>query len=244
MIQKENELSVLLGRNPDRIPRGQPLTDQVVPPVVPAGLPSELLQRRPDIVQAEQQLAAATARIGAAKADRFPKVSLTGLLGLANPSLSKLFTPGGDFGIFGPTLTGPLLNAVSLGFQQRAAEAQARQAIAQYKQTILVAFREVEDALAGVAMAREQAAAQDRQVNALKAALRLANLRYKGGLAAYLDVLIAQRNLFDAELGLATTRRLYLTSVVQLYKALGGGWSSGDHSQEQSAAQALKIGNN
>ncbi|HWV46067.1 MAG TPA: efflux transporter outer membrane subunit [Nitrospira sp.] len=244
MIQKENELSVLLGRNPGQIPRGQPLTDQVVPPIVPAGLPSELLQRRPDIVQVEQQLAAATARIGAAKADRFPKLSLTGLLGIANPSLSRLFLPGGDFGIFGPTLTGPLLNAVSLGFQQDAAEAQARQAVAQYKQTILVAFKEVEDALAGVTMTREQAAAQERQVNALKAALRLANLRYKGGLANYLDVLIAQRNLFDAELALATTRRLYLTSVVQLYKALGGGWSLSDHSREQPVTEALKVGNN
>ena len=243
MIQKENELSVLLGRNPGQIPRGQSLTDQVVPPVVPAGLPSELLQRRPDVVQVEQQLAAATARIGAAKADRFPKLSLTGLLGVANPRLSKLFATGGEFGIFGPSLTGPLLNAVSLGFQQNAAEAQARQAIAQYKQTILTAFKEVEDALAGVTMAREQAAAQERQVNALKAALRLANLRYKGGLANYLDVLIAQRNLFDAELALATTRRLYLTSVVQLYKALGGGWSPNDHNREQPAAQALKVGN-
>lgn len=239
IIQKENELSLLLGRNPGQIPRGQSLTDQVMPPVVPAGLPSELLQRRPDIIQAEQQLAAATARIGAAKADRFPKLSLTGLLGLANPSLSKLFTAGGDFGVFGPTITGPILNAQSLGFQQDAAEAQTRQAVAQYKQTILVAFKEVEDALAGVAMAREQAAAQDRQVNALKVALRLANLRYKGGLANYLDVLIAQRNLFDAELALATTRRLYVTSVVQLYKALGGGWLPGEHGREQPVTEVF-----
>lgn len=241
VIQKENELNVLLGRNPSRIARGQSLTDQVMPPIVPAGLPSELLQRRPDIVQAEQQLAAATARIGAAKADRFPKFSLTGLLGIANPSLSKLFTAGGDFGVFGPTLTGPLLNAVSLGFQQDAAEAQSRQAVAQYKQTILVAFKEVEDALAGVTMAREQAAAQDKQVNALKAALRLANLRYKGGLANYLDVLIAQRNLFDAELALATTRRLHLTSVVQLYKALGGGWLPDEPGREQPVAAAFET---
>lgn len=244
IIQKENELSLLLGRSPEQIPRGRSLTAQVMPPVVPAGLPSELLQRRPDIIQAEQQLAAATARIGAAKADRFPKISLTALLGTANPSVSKLFAPGGDFEVFGPTFTGPLLNAVSLGFQQDAAEAQARQAVAQYKQVILTAFKEVEDALVGVAMTREQAGAQERQVDALNAALRRANLRYKGGLASYLDVLIAQRNLFDAELALATTRRSYLTSVVQLYKALGGGWSPVDHSQEQPVAGALKVGNN
>lgn len=238
MIQKENELSVLLGRNPGQIPRGLSLTGQMMPPVVPAGLPSELLQRRPDIVQAEQQLAAATARIGAAKADRFPKISLTGTLGIANPSLSKLFTPGGDFGVLGPGLTGSLLNAQALGFQQDAAEAQARQAVAQYKQTILVAFKEVEDALVGVSTAREQEAAQDRQVNALQAALRLANLRYKGGLANYLDVLIAQRNLFDAELSLASTRRFYLTSVVQLYKALGGGWSLEEQGRARPVAAA------
>jgi multidrug efflux system outer membrane protein len=241
MIQKENELGVLLGRNPGQIPRGQSLTDQVMPPVVPAGLPSELLQRRPDVVQAEQQLAAATARIGAAKADRFPKISLTGILGIANPNLTKLFTPGSDFGVLGPGITAPLLNAQLLGFQQEAAEAQARQAIAQYRQTILVAFKEVEDALTGVTTSREQAAAQERQVNALQAALRLANLRYKGGLANYLDVLIAQRNLFDAELSLASTRRLYLTSVVQLYKALGGGWSPGNTGQEQPLAAAYET---
>jgi multidrug efflux system outer membrane protein len=118
-----------------------------------------------------------------------------------------------------------LFNAQILGFQQKAAEAQARQALAQYEQTILIAFREVEDALVGVSTTREQAAAQERQVNSLRSALYLANLRYKGGLANYLDVLIAQRSLFDAELSLVATRRLHLVSVVQLYKALGGGWS-------------------
>jgi multidrug efflux system outer membrane protein len=224
MVQKENQLSVLLGRNPAPIPRGRSLTQQVLPPQVPAGLPSELLQRRPDIVQAEQELAAATARIGVAKADRFPKVSLTGILGIANPQLSKLFSPGGDFGVVGPGLVGPLLNAQILGFQQRATEAQARQAVAQYEQTIIVAFKEVEDALVAVRTAREQRAAQADQVESLRSALRLANLRYKGGLANYLDVLIAQRNLFEAELALTGTHRLHLVSIVQLYKALGGGW--------------------
>jgi outer membrane protein, multidrug efflux system len=225
MIQKENELSVLLGRNPGQIARGRSLTQQRMPPVVPAGLPSELLQRRPDIVQAEQQLVAATARIGVAQAERFPKLSLTGLLGVASPHLTDFVSPGTDFGVLAPAVTGPLLNAQTLGFQQRAAEAQAKQAVAQYEQAVLVAFREVEDALVGVGTAREQAAAQERQVNALRSALHLATLRYKGGLANYLDVLIAQRNLFDAELSLAATHRLHLVSVVQLYKALGGGWS-------------------
>jgi multidrug efflux system outer membrane protein len=225
MIQKENELSVLLGRNPSQIARGRSLTEQIMPPVVPAGLPSELLQRRPDVVAAEQQLVAATARIGVAQAERFPKLSLTGILGVASPHLTDFVSPGTDFGVLAPFVTGPLLNAQTLGFQQRAAEAQAKQAVAQYEQTILVAFREVEDALVGVSTAREQAAAQERQVNALRSALNLANLRYKGGLANYLEVLIAQRSLFVTELALADTQRLHLVSVVQLYKALGGGWS-------------------
>jgi outer membrane protein, multidrug efflux system len=233
MTQKENELSVLLGRNPSQVSRGRSLTEQAMPPVVPAGLPSELLQRRPDVVQAEQGLAAATARIGMAKADRFPKLSITGILGLASPQLSRLVANETFFGAAGPSLAGPLFNAQILGFQQKATEAQARQALAQYEQTILVAFREVDDALVGVSTAREQAAAQEKQVSALRSALHLANLRYKGGLANYLDVLIAQRSLFDAELSLAATHRLHLVSVVQLYKALGGGWSPGEAGRER-----------
>ncbi|NWF74554.1 MAG: efflux transporter outer membrane subunit [Nitrospirae bacterium] len=233
MIQKENELSVLLGRNPSQIARGRSLTEQIMPPVVPAGLPSELLQRRPDVVAAEQQLVAATARIGMAKAERFPKLSLTGILGVASPRLTDFVSPDTSFGVLAPVLTGPLLNAQTLGFQQQAVEAQAKQAVAQYEQTVLVAFREVEDALVGVSTAREQAAAQERQVNALRSALHLASLRYKGGLANYLDVLIAQRSLFVTELALADTHRLHLVSVVQLYKALGGGWSPGEAARER-----------
>ena len=225
-IQKENELSVLLGRNPTDIKRGKLLTEQAMPPEVPAGLPSELLQRRPDIVQAEHVLAAATARIGVAKAARFPKLSLTGILGVASPRLSNLFTSEGTFGASGFNLTGPLLNANALGFEQDVAEAQARQTLAQYEQTILVAFKEVEDALVAVQTAREQRQAQMDQVEALRSALRLANLRYHGGVTSYIDVLIAKRNLFDAELSLMETHRLHLISVVQLYKALGGGWSA------------------
>jgi multidrug efflux system outer membrane protein len=226
MVQAENQLSVLIGRKPFAIPRGRPLTDQVMPLAVPAGLPSELLQRRPDLLQAEQQLAAATARIGAAKAERFPKISITGILGFASPHLSQLFTDNrAFFGEAGTGLAGPLLNGQVLGFQQEAIEAQARQAVAQYDQTVLTAFREVEDALVSVRTARAQNEAQQAQVNALQSALRLAELRYKGGLANYLDVLVARRNLFEAELAMSSSRRLHLVSVVQLYKALGGGWS-------------------
>ncbi len=223
VVQKENELSVLLGRNPSQISRGQLLTEQVMPPEVPAGLPSDLLQRRPDILESEQELAAATARIGVAKAERFPKITLTGLLGVASPQLSSLGK--GTFGAAGLGLAGPLLNAQTLGFQQKAAEAQVRQALAQYEKTILVAFREVEDALVAVRTVRQQSEAQESQVAALRSALHLADQRYRGGLSNYLDVLTAKRNLFDAELALTATRRLHLVSIVQLYKALGGGWS-------------------
>jgi outer membrane protein, multidrug efflux system len=224
MVQKENELSVLLGKNPVPIERGISLTEQLLPPAVPAGLPSELLQRRPDILQAEQTLAAATARIGMAKAARFPRISITGFLGVASPALSKLLVTGSEFGAGGVGLAGPLLNPQSLGFEQRATEAQARQVLAKYEQTILVAFKEVEDALVAVRTFNDQRTAQQEQVQALRSALRVADLRYKGGITSYVDVLLAKRNLFDAEFGLSATRRMHLVSVIQLYKALGGGW--------------------
>jgi multidrug efflux system outer membrane protein len=141
-------------------------------------------------------------------------------------------------------LTGSLLNAQALGFQQRAVEAQARQALAQYEKIILVAFREVEDALVAVRTAREQTEAQEAQVVALRSALHLAELRYQGGLSNYLDVLTAKRNLFDAELALTATRRLHLVSIVQLYKALGGGWSPSDTVQriEKQVGQKRSFG--
>jgi len=238
MVQKENQISVLLGRNPRRIPRGKSLTEQVMPPEVPPGLPSELLQRRPDIVQAERELHAVTARVGVAKAERFPKISLTGILGVSSPQLNKLIGKEEEFAAVGPGFTAPLFNAQILGFQQRAVEAQTRQALAHYEQTILVAFKEVEDALVAVRTAREQRQAQAQQVAALRSALHLANLRYKGGLANYLDVLVAQRNLFEAELALTGSHRLHLVSIVQLYKALGGGWSPSAAQTESTTRQA------
>ena len=225
-VQKENELSVLLGKNPVPVARGRTLTEQLMPPQVPAGLPSELLQRRPDILQAEQTLAAATARIGMAKAARFPKLTITGFLGVASPALSNLLLSGSEFGVGGLGLAGPLLNAESLGFQQRAAEAQARQVLAQYEQTILVAFKEVEDSLVAIRTVGDQRKAQEDRVNALRSALNVANLRYQGGITSYVDVLLTKRLLFEAEYSLTATQRLHLVSVVQLYKALGGGWAT------------------
>jgi len=225
VIQKENQLSLLLGRRSMPITRGLALTEQPMPPEVPPGLPSALLQRRPDILQAEQQLASATAMIGVAQAQRFPQLSLTGAAGGAGFQLNSLAT--GPFATIGAsaTLTGPLLNATALGYQVQATEAQAKQALAQYEKAILVAFKEVEDALIAVQKTRERRNAQEEQVKALQSASNFATQRYQGGRASYLDVLTAQRNLFDAELALAKTRRGQLVSMVQLYKALGGGWS-------------------
>lgn len=222
--QKENELSVLLGKNPHSIVHKRSLVEQTIPVEVPPGIPSELLQRRPDILQAEKSLAAATARIGATKAARFPKLSVTGFLGVASPALSNLLLSSSEFGVGGLGLAGPIFNASSLGFEQRAAEARAKQALAQYEQAILVAFKEVEDSLVAIQTVKDQMLAQKKQVEALNSALQIADLRYKGGITSYVDVLLAKRNLFGAEFSLSTTQRFHLVSIVQLYKALGGGW--------------------
>jgi multidrug efflux system outer membrane protein len=226
VVQRENQLSVLLGHKPSAVPRGRLLVEQPLPPDVPAGLPSELLQRRPDIMKAEQDLVAATATIGVAQALRFPQLALTGATGGAHVDIAG--TTSGPFATFSgaASLTGPLFNASALGYQVKATEAQGNQAIAQYRKTILQAFQEVEDALIAVQKTREQRVAQEQQVEALQSAHRLADLRYQGGRASYLDVLTAQRALFDSELALARTRRNQLVAVVQLYKALGGGWQA------------------
>ncbi len=225
-VQKENQIGLLLGRKPAHISRGSGLNEQVTPLEVPAGLPSDLLRRRPDILAAEQDVIAATANIGVAQAMRFPQVSLTGALGVANPQINS-FSPGTGFTQYASaSVAGPLLNATSLGYQVKVAEARTKQATFQYEKAIVTAFKEVEDALIATQKSREQRTAQEAQVIALRSALEMADLRYKGGRASYLDVLTAQRSLYDAELALARTRRTQLTAVVQLYTALGGGWST------------------
>ena len=224
-VQKENQLSVLLGHRPMSIPRGIALTDQIMPPEVPPGLPSDLLQRRPDILMAEQALAVATANIGVAQAQRFPTLSLTGRAGVSAVQLTGVAGQG-PFGTFAALggLSAPLFNATALGFQVKANEAQMRQALVSYQRTILSAFQDVENALIVVQKSREKRAAQEQQVEALQSALTFATQRYQGGRASYLDLLTAQRSLFSAELSLADTRRSQLTAMVQLYKSLGGGW--------------------
>ena len=229
VVQTENHLSVLLGRRPASITRGLKLTEQPMPPEVPAGLPSELLQRRPDLLQAEHTLASATAGIGVAQANRFPQFALGGALAGANANLN-----GNQLGpLFiqniSANLAGPLLNATALGYQVTVNETKAQQAALQYEKAIVNALREVEDALISVQKSREQREAQEQQVAALQSAFHFAEQRYQGGRASYLDVLTSQRSLFESELALARTLQGQLVSVVQLYTALGGGWSVTDH---------------
>jgi multidrug efflux system outer membrane protein len=220
----ENALSLLLGRAPGDIPRGRPLEAFQAPPSVPAGLPSALLERRPDIRQAEQELIAANAQIGVAKAEYFPRISLTGFLGVQSRALSNLLT--GPAGLANASLgaAAPIFNAGRTRANVQLAEAVQRELVVNYQRAIYGAFRDVSDALAAHAKTREQRTEQERLVEALNESARLATERYQGGLDSYLPVLDAQRNLFEGELELARLRQRELASVVQLYRALGGGW--------------------
>ena len=232
VAETENRLSVLLGRNPGPIARGGRLTEQAVLPEVPAGLPSALLQRRPDLRQAEQRLVAANARIGEAKAAYFPQVNLTGAFGVESIALSDLFTGPARVWQFGPRITIPIFNAGKITSQVQTAEARTEQTLVQYQQSVQQAFREVEDALVGHRKIREIRPDREALVAANRRSLQIADLRYQEGLSTYLDVLDAQRQLFSSEIDLARTTRDQLTAVVQLYKALGGGWTR----EEPSAA--------
>jgi multidrug efflux system outer membrane protein len=225
VVQAENRISVLLGHRPMAIPRGFALTEQPLPPEVPVGLPSSLLSQRPDILEAEQKLIASNANIGVAQAQRFPQFSINGGGGVAGFQINSMATgPFATAGVAG-SLTGPLFNATALGYGVGVATAQEQQALARYELAILNAFREVEDSLITITKTREQREAQESQVASLKSALNFADKRYRGGFASYLDVLSAQRDLFQAELSLVSTRQQHLSSIVRLYKALGGGWS-------------------
>jgi outer membrane protein, multidrug efflux system len=226
IAQTENQLSILLGRNPASVSRGRPLTGQTSPPAVPAGLPSALLERRPDIRQVEQTLVAANARIGVAKAAFFPQISLTGFFGVESAALSDLFTGPSRIWQFGPSVTLPIFNAGRNRANLQLTEAQQREALIRYEQAIQQAFREVEDALIAHRKAREGLAEQEAAVRASREALSIAELRYTSGLTSYLNVLDAQRTLLAAEVAESRTLLSQLVAVVQLYRALGGGWDA------------------
>jgi multidrug efflux system outer membrane protein len=223
---KENELSVLIGRNPNAVSRGRTVDEQRLPAAVPAGLPSELLDRRPDVREAEQVLAASTANIGEAKALLFPRIALTGSYGFASTEFDTLFEgPSKSWNILGNLLQ-PIFNAGKNKRRVQITESRQRQALYAYERTILQAFRETEDALMAYRKTGEQRLAQGERVRAERKVLELAELRYRGGVAAYLEVLDAQRSLFGAELDETETIGIHLVSLVRLYKALGGGWPS------------------
>jgi multidrug efflux system outer membrane protein len=222
--QTENQISLLLGKNPGEILRGKSLTEQDMPPDVPAGLPSALLERRPDIRAAEQNLIAANAEIGVAKAAYFPQISLSGSLGGQGTQLASLFSGPSSIWNFTPQVTQPIFTAGRLKSQVKLSEAQREIALIQYEKTIQTAFTEVSDALIAHQRVRESRVQQELLVAALQDRTRLAYVRYTGGVDTLLNALDSDRDLFQAELTLSQIRLNELDSVVQLYKALGGGW--------------------
>lgn len=219
----ENALSVLLGRNPRAIPRGQSIEELVLPPV-PVGVPSALLTRRPDLRTAEQNLIAANARIGVARAQYFPTISLTGMFGFASGDLGDLLQASANVWSLGAEALGPIFTGGRISGQVRASEAVRRQALITYLQIVQTAFREVNDSLVNVQKSREQLQAAGRRVEALTDYARLAKVRYDEGYASYIEVLDAQRDLFDAQLAYIAVQGDVYASLVSTYKAMGGGW--------------------
>ena len=222
--QAENYLSTLLGRNPGPVERSKSLADQKLTPQVPAGLPSTLLDRRPDIRQAEQLLVAANARVGVAKSLFFPSISLTGSGGYQNFQISNLFKTSGGVWSYGGSLSQPLFNAGALWANYKASKAEREAAILSYQKSIQDAFRDVADSLVGHQKAKEYLAQRELFVVTLRDQLRLANMRYTGGVSSYLEVLDTERQALDAELSYAQAYLGELNSVIYVYKALGGGW--------------------
>jgi len=223
IAQAENRLSILLGQNPGEITRGKTI-DQLVFPNIPSEQPSELLEQRPDILEAEQQLIAANARIGEAKAEYLPKISLGALLGFENPELDNFFNHASLFYKFGGLFAQPIFEGGRIIYKVRGAEARKERALFNYEQSILNALKEVNDALVAYKNSGTELDVQTRQVEILKQYLHFAELRYNEGLVEYLNVLDAQRQLFEVQIAQAQTQGKHFLTLVNLYKALGGGW--------------------
>jgi multidrug efflux system outer membrane protein len=216
-------LSILLGRNPGPIPRGKTI-DQLTLPLVPAGLPSDLLARRPDIRQAEQNLISANAQIGVAKAQYFPTISLTGIFGWSSVDISRLFVGPAQTWSWAAQVAGPIFRAGAIYGQVKSAEAFQQELLITYQQTIQNAFRDVNDALIDRKSTMEQLQTQDKQVESLGNYARTARLRYDNGYTSYIEVLDAERSLFNALLSQAQTKGGLFQSMVNIYKSMGGGW--------------------
>jgi outer membrane protein, multidrug efflux system len=220
---QENLIATLLGRNPGPVPRGRGI-EAVLAPSVPGGLPSTLLERRPDILQAEQELIAANADIGVAQSLYFPDLTITGLLGSTSAALSDFLGSGSAAWALTAGLAGPIFSFGAIEGQVQSAEARQRAALANYQRVVLNAFRETDDALMGTLKRREEAAAQMRRVVSLREYARLSTLKFNNGYADYLEVLYAQNELFAAELAAVRTQVESTTQVVNVYGAVGGGW--------------------
>lgn len=222
--QTENQISLLLGKNPGDVLRGRSLTEQEMPPDVPAGMPSALLERRPDIRAAEQNLIAANAEIGVAKAAYFPQITLSGFLGGQGTQLSSLFSGPSAVWNFTPQVTQPIFTAGRIRSQVKESEAFRESTLIQYEKAIQTAFTDVSNALIAHQRVRESRVQQELLVAALQDRTNLAYVRYRGGVDTLLNALDSDRDLFQAQLTLSQIRLNELDSVVQLYKALGGGW--------------------
>jgi multidrug efflux system outer membrane protein len=225
--QEEDAISILLGDYPHGVARTRPLTDQTLPPDVPPGMPSSLLERRPDIRQAEQNLIAANAEIGVAKAEFFPQISLTGSGGGGfgrSSAFSRLMSSQVGIWSYGAQVSQPIFTGGALRGNLHLAESQHEQALIAYKQAIQHAFGDVSDALIGFQKFHEVRVREEQTVSDLEESVRLSIMRYQGGTTTYLEVLDGQRSLFEAELVLAAARGDEYQSLVQIYKALGGGW--------------------
>ena len=226
IVQTENAIRLLLAQPPGDILRGRTLTEQPIPPEIPAGLPAALLERRPDIRASEEGLISANAQIGAAKALYFPRISITGLLGIESAELDRFIKSSALTWHIGADALQPIFNYGRVRSLNEATQASYLRLLAQYEQTIQTAFREVSDALIGYRKSREQRIQQELLVGSLRDRVGLANQRFFGGLDTYLQVLDAERDLFDAELNLARLQRDERLNIVGLYRALGGGWES------------------
>ncbi len=224
IAQEENQISVLLGEDPTGIPRGRAITEQTLPATVPAGLPSQLLERRPDIRESEEALIAANARIGVARAQLFPQISLTGNGGVESIGLGNLFTLASRAWTWTAAASQPIFNAGSLRANVRLAQAQQQQALLTYEQTLQTAFREVADSLSAYQNFREYREHQEALATAAQEGAHLSDIRYQGGVTSYLEVLTSQTTFFAAELNLARARLNERLALVQIYNALGGGW--------------------
>lgn len=237
IAQQENGLSLLLGRNPGPIPRGKSIDDLKLP-VIPAGLPSDLLERRPDIKLAEQNLIAANAQIGVAKAAYYPSISLTGLLGSSSSEFSDLFTGPAKIWQYSAPISIPIFTAGKISSQVKVSEALQQQALYSYQQAIQTAFQEVNDSLVAQSLTRQQLDSQRRRVGALRLYADLARLRYDSGYSSYIEVLDAERSLFDVELAYVQSQGVLFQAAINLYKAMGGGWIA---EAERAAAQGDAV---